>query len=199
MAGTAQKARLQRRHNLRSRAEQLGDDTTIGRRCRGQAESGESGTGQGSRDDSYYNEQRESGSTQSKSHAVELWRGSWRCRDQAQRRRRRPRRIVSRSPDFTARKALELGGECVMQLASAPGSSTGLQAPGLLPSGAPSKRPFWHRGPVRSTSVAMPSPLPARLKRQRWASAISSVAFRTTRGLAAATAPGAHSYGLGSL
>jgi hypothetical protein len=66
---------------------------------------------------------------------------SSRCRRQAQRRRQRRRRrpdgMVSRSPDFTARKALELGGECVMQLASAPGCSTGVQAPGLLPSGAP--------------------------------------------------------------
>ena len=46
---------------------------------------------------------------------------------------RRRYTIVSRSPDFTARKALELAGECVMQLASAPGrSTTGLQAPGPL-------------------------------------------------------------------
>jgi hypothetical protein len=77
---------------------------------------------------------------------------SWRCRRQAQRqrrrrqRRRRPDGIVSRSPDFTARKALELGGECVMQLASAPGCSTGVQAPGLLPSGAPQQTAILAQG-----------------------------------------------------
>jgi hypothetical protein len=51
---------------------------------------------------------------------------SWQCSEAIERAERRRRRIVSRSPDFTACSSMGLARcVCVMQLASAPGRSFG--------------------------------------------------------------------------
>lgn len=116
--------------------------------------------------------------------------------------------MVSRSPDFTARKALGLTDECVMQLASAPGRSTGPastrastwwipQQTAFLPQGS---SPEYFRPPSQqrrpSTLVSTCCPRRAVMcvcDQQPGLEHSIPLCF-----LAASTAPGAHRCGLGS-
>lgn len=159
------KARLQRRHKLRSRREQFGSLAAIGwrrRRNKGiwgrRAQAKVRGTRAGDNGRAKSSVRQLAGRQQQHDEVGQrTGRGDGTGNPRALARRRRRYRMVSRSPDFTARTPVELARERVMQLASA---HQACKHQGPLEVVDPQQTAFLAQGRRRSASVASGQGLP---------------------------------------